>query len=120
MAAAELRAATPREYADAMLGFQCGKVDESQPDRRCRVRDRYATSRIGGLGRCSLRHCASRRRTDHSEVDLYVRSRDLGNREQHRVANCLDDSGPAAYAIGPAISADFDDTLTALVEHAGR
>jgi hypothetical protein len=27
---------------------------------------------------------------------------------------------PPAYAIGPAISADFDDTLAALVEHGGR
>jgi hypothetical protein len=32
----------------------------------------------------------------------------------------VDDSGPGADAMGPAISADFDDTLTALVEHAGR
>jgi hypothetical protein len=37
-----------------------------------------------------------------------------------RVAYRLEASGPAAEAIGPAISADFDDTLKALVEHAGR
>jgi hypothetical protein len=37
-----------------------------------------------------------------------------------RVVYRLEASGPAAEAIGPAISADFDDTLRALVEHAGR
>lgn len=37
-----------------------------------------------------------------------------------RVVYRLEASGPAADAIGPAISGDFDDTLTALVEHAGR
>jgi Polyketide cyclase / dehydrase and lipid transport len=37
-----------------------------------------------------------------------------------RVVYRLEASGPAAQAIGPAVSADFDDTLTALVEHAGR
>jgi hypothetical protein len=37
-----------------------------------------------------------------------------------RIAYRLEASGPAAEAIGPAISADFDDTLRALVEHAGR
>lgn len=37
-----------------------------------------------------------------------------------RVVYRLQASGPAADAIGPAVSADFDDTLTALVEHAGR
>lgn len=37
-----------------------------------------------------------------------------------RVVYRLEASGPAAEAIGPAISADFDDTLKALVEHAGR
>jgi hypothetical protein len=42
--------------------------------------------------------------------------------EEHRVRVVyrLDASGPAAEEIGPAISADFDDTLEALVEHAGR
>jgi Polyketide cyclase / dehydrase and lipid transport len=37
-----------------------------------------------------------------------------------RVVYRLEASGPAAEEIGPAISADFDDTLSALVEHAGR
>ena len=37
-----------------------------------------------------------------------------------RVVYRLEASGPAAEEIGPAISADFDDTLRALVEHAGR
>jgi uncharacterized protein YndB with AHSA1/START domain len=37
-----------------------------------------------------------------------------------RVVYLLEASGPAADAIGPAVSADFGDTLTALVEHAGR
>ena len=37
-----------------------------------------------------------------------------------RVVYRLEASGPAANEIGPAISADFDDTLRALVEHAGR
>jgi hypothetical protein len=37
-----------------------------------------------------------------------------------RVVYRLEASGPAAGAIGPAVSADFDDTLAALVEHAGR
>jgi Polyketide cyclase / dehydrase and lipid transport len=37
-----------------------------------------------------------------------------------RVVYRLEASGPAADAIGPAVSADFNDTLTALVEHAGR
>jgi len=37
-----------------------------------------------------------------------------------RVVYRLEASGPAAEAIGPAISADFDDTLKALAEHAGR
>ena len=35
-----------------------------------------------------------------------------------RVVYRLEASGPEAQAIGPAISADFDDTLRALVEHA--
>jgi uncharacterized protein YndB with AHSA1/START domain len=37
-----------------------------------------------------------------------------------RVVYRLQASGPAADAIGPAVSADFGDTLTALVEYAGR
>jgi hypothetical protein len=37
-----------------------------------------------------------------------------------RVVYRLEASGPAAQAIGRAISADFDDTLRGLVEHAGR
>jgi Polyketide cyclase / dehydrase and lipid transport len=37
-----------------------------------------------------------------------------------RVVYRLEASGPAAEEIGPAISADFDETLRALVEHAGR
>ena len=37
-----------------------------------------------------------------------------------RIVYRLEASGPAAEAIGAAVSADFDDTLTALVEHAGR
>jgi uncharacterized protein YndB with AHSA1/START domain len=37
-----------------------------------------------------------------------------------RVMYRLQASGPAADAIGPAVSADFDDTLAALVEHAGH
>jgi hypothetical protein len=37
-----------------------------------------------------------------------------------RILYRLEASGPSADAIGPAISADFDDTLRALVEHAGR
>lgn len=32
----------------------------------------------------------------------------------------LEASGPAAEEIGPAISADFDETLAALIEHARR
>jgi hypothetical protein len=32
----------------------------------------------------------------------------------------LEASGPAAEEIGPAVSADFDDTLAALVQYAGR
>jgi uncharacterized protein YndB with AHSA1/START domain len=39
---------------------------------------------------------------------------------QARVVYRLEASGPAADAIGPAVSADFGDTLTALVEYAGR
>jgi hypothetical protein len=34
-----------------------------------------------------------------------------------RVVYRLEASGPAADAIGPAVSADFGDTLTALVEY---
>lgn len=41
---------------------------------------------------------------------------DLGARVVYR----LEASGPAADAIGPAVSADFGDTLGALVEYAGR
>jgi uncharacterized protein YndB with AHSA1/START domain len=37
-----------------------------------------------------------------------------------RIVYRLEASGPAADEIGPAISADFDDTLRALVEHVGR
>ena len=37
-----------------------------------------------------------------------------------RVVYRLEATGPAAEEIGPAITADFDDTLKALVEHAGR
>jgi len=37
-----------------------------------------------------------------------------------RVVYHLEASGPAAEELGPAISADFDDTLRALVEYAGR
>lgn len=37
-----------------------------------------------------------------------------------RVVYRLEASGPAAEELGPAISADFDDTLRALVEYAGR
>ena len=37
-----------------------------------------------------------------------------------RVVYRLEASGPAAGELGPAISADFDDTLRALVEYAGR
>jgi hypothetical protein len=37
-----------------------------------------------------------------------------------RVVYRLEATGPAAQEIGPAITADFDDTLKALVEHAGR
>jgi uncharacterized protein YndB with AHSA1/START domain len=37
-----------------------------------------------------------------------------------RVVYRLEASGPAADAIGPAVSADFQDTLTALVEYADR
>jgi hypothetical protein len=37
-----------------------------------------------------------------------------------RVVYRLEASGPAAEELGPAITADFDDTLKALVEHAGR
>jgi hypothetical protein len=74
----------PREYADAMLGFQRGNIDESKPDRRRRVHDRYATSRIGGLGRCS--HCGTVRPGDALTVAklIYVRSTDVDNREQYR------------------------------------
>jgi len=42
------------------------------------------------------------------------------DRQRVRVVYRLEASGPAAEEIGPAISADFDDTLRALVEHAGR
>lgn len=37
-----------------------------------------------------------------------------------RVVYRLEASGPAAEELGPAISADFGDTLRALVEYAGR
>lgn len=37
-----------------------------------------------------------------------------------RVVYRLEAEGPAAEEIGPAITADFDDTLKALIEHAGR
>jgi hypothetical protein len=37
-----------------------------------------------------------------------------------RVVYRLEATGPAAEDIGPAITADFEDTLKALVEHAGR
>ena len=37
-----------------------------------------------------------------------------------RIVYRLEASGPAAEEIGPAISADFDETLAALVEHARR
>jgi hypothetical protein len=37
-----------------------------------------------------------------------------------RVVYRLEASGPAAEELGPAITADFDDTLRALVEYAGR
>ena len=40
--------------------------------------------------------------------------------QRARVVYRLEASGPAAEEIGPAISADFDDTLTSLVAHAGR
>jgi uncharacterized membrane protein len=40
--------------------------------------------------------------------------------QRARVVYRLEASGPAADVIGPAISADFDETLRALVEHAGR
>jgi hypothetical protein len=42
--------------------------------------------------------------------------------DQHhlRVVYRLEAMGPVAEEIGPAITADFDDTLKALVEHAGR
>jgi hypothetical protein len=37
-----------------------------------------------------------------------------------RIVYRLEASGPAAEQIGPAVSADFPETLAALVEHAGR
>jgi hypothetical protein len=37
-----------------------------------------------------------------------------------RVVYRLEAMGPAAEEIGPAITADFADTLKALIEHAGR
>jgi uncharacterized protein YndB with AHSA1/START domain len=37
-----------------------------------------------------------------------------------RVVYRLEASGPAAEEIGSAVSADFDETIAALVEHAGR
>ncbi len=37
-----------------------------------------------------------------------------------RVVYRLEATGPAAEEIGPAITADFEDTLKALVKHAGR
>jgi uncharacterized membrane protein len=37
-----------------------------------------------------------------------------------RIVYRLEAAGPAAEEIGPAVSADFDDTLKALVAHAGR
>jgi hypothetical protein len=37
-----------------------------------------------------------------------------------RVVYRLEASGPAAEEIGPAVSADFDDTIAALLEHAAR
>ena len=40
--------------------------------------------------------------------------------ERVRVIYRLEASGPAADQIGPAVSADFDETIAALVEHAGR
>jgi hypothetical protein len=40
--------------------------------------------------------------------------------ERVRVVYRMEASGPAAEEIGPAITSDFDDTLKALVEHAGR
>jgi hypothetical protein len=36
-----------------------------------------------------------------------------------RVVYRLEATGPAAEQIGPAVSADFADTITALVDHAG-
>jgi hypothetical protein len=39
---------------------------------------------------------------------------------RRRVVYRLEASGPAAEQIGPAVSADFAETLAALVEHAGR
>jgi len=40
--------------------------------------------------------------------------------ERVRVIYRLEASGPAADQIAPAVSADFDETIAALVEHAGR
>ena len=42
------------------------------------------------------------------------------DKDRVRVVYRLEAMGPAAEEIGPAITADFDDTLSALVEHAGR
>jgi uncharacterized protein YndB with AHSA1/START domain len=42
------------------------------------------------------------------------------DRDRLRVVYRLEADGPDAEAIGPAVSADFGDTLAALVDHAAR
>lgn len=61
---------------------------------------------------------------DEAEVaDTIVRTEHRIERldgERVRVVYRLEASGPAAEQLGPAISADFDQTIAALVEHARR
>jgi Polyketide cyclase / dehydrase and lipid transport len=67
------------------------------------------------------------------EGELFVDEADVGGttvRTMHRIERLdgervrvvyrMEAAGPAAEQIGPAISADFGDTIAALVEHAGR
>jgi hypothetical protein len=42
------------------------------------------------------------------------------DQDRVRVVYRLEAGGPDAEAIGPAISADFADTIAALVDHAAR
>jgi hypothetical protein len=61
---------------------------------------------------------------DEAEVDgtlvRTVHRIDRLDNDRVRIVYRLEATGPAADQIGPAVSADFPETIAALIQHAGR